>query len=44
MVISAAAPYNKLFVPEGEEEFSDEKRMLMDDLKISHGTVSFLNQ
>ncbi|XP_014238457.1 putative ATPase N2B [Trichogramma pretiosum] len=37
-VISANAPYNKLFVPEGEEEYTDEKRMLMDDLKISHGT------
>ncbi|XP_058804936.1 putative ATPase N2B isoform X2 [Phymastichus coffea] len=38
VVVSAVAPYNKLFVPEGDEEFTDEKRMLMDDLKISHGT------
>ncbi|XP_011503008.1 PREDICTED: putative ATPase N2B [Ceratosolen solmsi marchali] len=38
VVVSATAPYNKLFVSEGEEEYTDEKRMLMDDLKISHGT------
>ncbi|KAJ8679993.1 hypothetical protein QAD02_015780 [Eretmocerus hayati] len=38
VVISATAPYNKIFVPEGDEEFTDEKRMLMDDLAISHGT------
>lgn len=39
VVVSAVAPYNKLFVAEGDEEFTDEKRMLMDDLAISHGTV-----
>lgn len=38
VVISAAVPHTKLFVPEGDIEFSDEKRMLMDDLKISHGS------
>ncbi|OXU19544.1 hypothetical protein TSAR_010032 [Trichomalopsis sarcophagae] len=38
VVISASAPYKQLFVPEGEEEYTDEKRMLMDDLKISHGS------
>ncbi|XP_078040132.1 putative ATPase N2B isoform X3 [Augochlora pura] len=38
VVISATVPHTKLFVPEGESEYSDEKRMLMDDLKISHGS------
>ncbi|XP_043509021.1 putative ATPase N2B isoform X1 [Frieseomelitta varia] len=38
VVISAAVPHTKLFVPEGDNEYTDEKRMLMDDLKISHGS------
>ena len=38
VVISAAVPHTKLFVPEGINEYSDDKRMLMDDLKISHGS------
>ncbi|XP_076685612.1 putative ATPase N2B [Andrena cerasifolii] len=38
VVISAAVPHTKLFVPEGVNEYSDDKRMLMDDLKISHGS------
>lgn len=38
VVISAAVPHTKLFVPDGDNEYSDEKRMLMDDLKISHGS------
>lgn len=38
VVISAAVPHTKLFVPEGDNEYSDDKRMLMDDLKISHGS------
>ncbi|XP_057327468.1 putative ATPase N2B isoform X2 [Microplitis mediator] len=38
VVISAAAAANKLFVPEGDTEYTDEKRMLMDDLAISHGS------
>lgn len=37
-MISAAAAANKLFVPEGDTEYTDEKRMLMDDLEISHGS------
>ena len=41
VVISAAVPHTKLFVPEGDNEYTDEKRMLMDDLKISHGSVSY---
>lgn len=36
VVISAAVPHTKLFIPEGDSEYTDEKRMLMDDLKISH--------
>lgn len=38
VVISAAVPHTQLFVPEGDSEYTDEKRMLMDDLKISHGS------
>lgn len=38
VVISATVPHTKLFVPEGDSEYSDDKRMLMDDLKISHGS------
>ncbi|XP_034950509.1 putative ATPase N2B [Chelonus insularis] len=38
VVISATAPHTKLFVPEGDAEYTDEKRMLMDDLAISHGS------
>lgn len=41
VVISAAVPHTKLFVPEGNNEYTDEKRMLMDDLKISHSSVSY---
>lgn len=41
-MISAAVPHTKLFVPEGNNEYTDEKRMLMDDLKISHGSVSYI--
>lgn len=38
--MSAAVPHTQLFLPESESEFSDEKRILMDDLKISHGSVN----
>nr|XP_012216309.1 PREDICTED: putative ATPase N2B [Linepithema humile] len=38
VVMSAAVPHTQLFLPESESEYSDEKRMLMDDLKISHGS------
>ncbi|XP_043263446.1 putative ATPase N2B [Colletes gigas] len=38
VVISAAVPHTKLFVAEGNTDYTDEKRMLMDDLKISHGS------
>ncbi|OAD60519.1 Putative ATPase N2B, partial [Eufriesea mexicana] len=38
VVISAAVPHTELFVPEKDSEYTDEKRMLMDDLKISHGS------
>lgn len=38
VVISAAVPHTQLFVPEGDNDYTDEKRMLMDDLKISHGS------
>ncbi|XP_012272694.1 putative ATPase N2B [Orussus abietinus] len=38
LVISADAPHTELFVAEGDSEYTDEKRMLMDDLKISHGS------
>ncbi|XP_015591803.1 putative ATPase N2B isoform X2 [Cephus cinctus] len=38
VVVSAAVPHTKLFVAEGDSEYTDEKRMLMDDLKISHGS------
>ncbi|XP_006566096.3 putative ATPase N2B [Apis mellifera] len=41
VVISAAVPHTKLFVPEGNNEYTDEKRMLMDDLKISHGSDDY---
>jgi len=37
--MSAAVPHTQLFLPESESEYTDEKRMLMDDLKISHGSV-----
>lgn len=39
-MISAAVPHTQLFVAEGESEYTDDKRMLMDDLKISHDSVS----
>ncbi|XP_046617284.1 putative ATPase N2B isoform X1 [Neodiprion virginianus] len=38
VVISADLPHMQLFTPEGESEYTDEKRMLMDDLKISIGS------
>ncbi|XP_050464744.1 putative ATPase N2B isoform X1 [Cataglyphis hispanica] len=38
VVMSAAVPHTQLFLPENESEYTDEKRMLMDDLKISHGS------
>ncbi|XP_026667257.1 putative ATPase N2B isoform X2 [Ceratina calcarata] len=41
VVISAAVPHTKLFEPKIESEYTDEKRMLMDDLKISHGSDDF---
>lgn len=41
VVISAAVPHTELFIPQGDSEYTDEKRMLMDDLKISHGSVSY---
>lgn len=40
--MSAAVPHTQLFLPESESEYTDEKRMLMDDLKISHGSVNIL--
>jgi len=40
VVMSAAVPHTQLFLSEAESEFTDEKRMLMDDLKISHDSVS----
>lgn len=43
VVISAVGPFNKLFVAEGDSEYTDEKRMLMDDLAISHGSVNSIN-
>ncbi|XP_043501719.1 putative ATPase N2B [Polistes fuscatus] len=39
VVISAAVPHTQLFLPEGDSEYTDEKRMLMDDLKISHDSA-----
>lgn len=38
--MSAAVPHTQLFLPENESEYTDEKRILMDDLKISHGSVN----
>lgn len=38
VVMSASVPHTQLFLPENESEYTDEKRMLMDDLKISHGS------
>ncbi|KAF7992707.1 hypothetical protein HCN44_005051 [Aphidius gifuensis] len=38
VVISAVGPFNKLFIAEGDSEYTDEKRMLMDDLAICHGS------
>lgn len=37
--MSAAVPHTQLFLSESESEYTDEKRILMDDLKISHGSV-----
>lgn len=42
--MSATVPHTQLFSPESESEYTDEKRMLMDDLKISHGSVSMQKQ
>ncbi|XP_018053937.1 PREDICTED: putative ATPase N2B isoform X3 [Atta colombica] len=39
VVMSAAVPHTQLFLSENESEYTDEKRMLMDDLKITHGSV-----
>lgn len=41
-MISADAPHTELFVGHGDDEDHsiDEKRMLMDDLNIQHGSVS----
>ncbi|KAG5333837.1 AFG1L ATPase, partial [Acromyrmex heyeri] len=39
VVMSAAVPHTQLFLSETESEYTDEKRMLMDDLKITHGSV-----
>lgn len=43
-MISADAPHTELFVGHGDDEDHsiDEKRMLMDDLNIQHGSVSSL--
>lgn len=41
VVISAAVPHTELFIPQGDSEYTDEKRMLMDDLKISHGSDNY---
>ncbi|XP_012269193.2 putative ATPase N2B [Athalia rosae] len=38
VVISADLPHRQLFTVESESEYTDEKRMLMDDLKISIGS------
>ncbi|KYN20939.1 Putative ATPase N2B, partial [Trachymyrmex cornetzi] len=38
VVMSAAVPHTQLFLSENESEYTDEKRMLMDDLKITHGS------
>ncbi|XP_051172910.1 putative ATPase N2B [Leptopilina boulardi] len=38
IVVSAAAPHTELFAPEADAEYTDEKRALMDDLQISHGS------
>lgn len=40
-MVTAAAPHTSLFVAWGDEEHTDDKRMLMDDLNISPGSVSF---
>uniref|UniRef100_A0A0C9RST8 N2B_0 protein n=1 Tax=Fopius arisanus TaxID=64838 RepID=A0A0C9RST8_9HYME len=40
VVVSAVAPHNRLFLPEEDTEYTDEKRMLMDDLAIAGGSVS----
>lgn len=39
VVITADLPHKQLFVAESENEYTDEKRMLMDDLKISTDSV-----
>ncbi|XP_046663883.1 putative ATPase N2B isoform X2 [Homalodisca vitripennis] len=38
VVISADAPHKTLFVAHGDDEYTDEKRMLMDDLNITRGS------
>ena len=46
VVISADAPHTELFIGHGSDEDHsiDEKRMLMDDLNIQHGSVSLLKE
>ncbi|CAL7942966.1 unnamed protein product [Xylocopa violacea] len=41
VVISATVPHTELFVAQGESEYTDEKRMLMDDLKISRESENY---
>ncbi|XP_076753263.1 putative ATPase N2B [Xylocopa sonorina] len=41
VVISATVPHTELFVPQGDNEYTDEKRMLMDDLKISRDSENY---
>ncbi|XP_054261173.1 putative ATPase N2B isoform X2 [Macrosteles quadrilineatus] len=38
VVVSADAPHKTLFIAHGDEEHTDEKRMLMDDLNIAPGS------
>lgn len=40
IVISADAPHTELFVTHQDNDFSDEHRMLMDDLSITQDSVS----
>ena len=43
MVISAEKTHNELFLRDSKHEDEDEKRVLMDDLNIDKGSVSYLN-
>ncbi|XP_066584950.1 putative ATPase N2B [Prorops nasuta] len=38
VVVSATVPHTELYAVKSEDEYSDEKRMLMDDLNITHGS------